>query len=503
MLADPRQLRRHNFFVKPGYQSRTQPSYFVDDTEDQHGIVYQPDVYEFVARLGNCYGSRYVVDLGCGRAKKLVALRPRFELIGVDFGENIEWCRSHYDFGEWIPSDFEAGPFVFPDRTKLRDAIPVCSDVLEHLLNPTHLLRTVRDLLEDSPVAVLTTPKRDLIRGPEDMGPPANPHHVREWNRSEFTRLLEAAGLQVLFQGLSVHNSQDWLKRTILAVVQKPRPVPPVPPDFRVLVFICVYNEEDVIIPTLDHLIAQGVEVHIVDNWSKDRTVERVEKFLGRGVRAITRFPEAGPTATYDWHDLLRHVEILAHGADADWVVAHDADEVRESPWPELTLREAIYRADQSGFNAIDHTALVFHPTGEPYSDHLPLPPQFRYFEFGKRPAHFLWIKGWRRQAGPVELAWSGGHEVRFPGRRVYPFRFLLRHYPIRTQEQGERKVFADRLPRFNRFERLVRGWHTQYNDLRKEDSFIRDPTTLTPFDEKTFYQEYLVERLSGVGILR
>jgi hypothetical protein len=85
----------------------------------------------------------------------------------------------------------------------------------------------------------------------------------------------------------------------------------------------------------------------------------------------------------------------------------------------------------------------------------------------------------------------------------VYPFRFLLRHYPIRTQEQGERKVFADRLPRFNRFERLVRGWHTQYNDLRKEDSFIRDPATLTLFDEKTFYQEYLVERLSGVGILR
>ena len=31
-----------------------------------------------------------------------------------------------------------------------------------------------------------------------------------------------------------------------------------------------------------------------------------------------------------------------------------------------------------------------------------------------------------------------------FPGHKLFPFTFFLRHYPIRSQEHGERKVFKD-----------------------------------------------------------
>jgi hypothetical protein len=57
--------------------------------------------------------------------------------------------------------------------------------------------------------------------------------------------------------------------------------------------------------------------------------------------------------------------------------------------------------------------------------------------------------------------------------------------------------VLAERRPRWNAAERAV-GWHAQYDEL---SSFVRDASELTLFDRATFYEEWLIERLSGVGI--
>jgi hypothetical protein len=62
--------------------------------------------------------------------------------------------------------------------------------------------------------------------------------------------------------------------------------------------------------------------------------------------------------------------------------------------------------------------------------------------------------------------------------------------------------VFSERLPRFSPVLRQ-RGWHNQYDRFLKNDSFVRDPSTLLQFAPETFYEEYLVERLSGLGITR
>ena len=84
-----------------------------------------------------------------------------------------------------------------------------------------------------------------------------------------------------------------------------------------------------------------------------------------------------------------------------------------------------------------------------------------------------------------VDLVSSGGHEARFRERRVFPLRFILRHYPIRGQKHGERKVFLERRSRFDERER-ARGWHVQYDRMQEGISFIRDPSTLTPYDPDT-----------------
>ncbi|MCK7581174.1 MAG: hypothetical protein MZV65_39765 [Chromatiales bacterium] len=48
-----------------------------------------------------------------------------------------------------------------------------------------------------------------------------------------------------------------------------------------------------------------------------------------------------------------------------------------------------------------------------------------------------LQIRCWKKTGAPVDLTTTGGHEARFPGRRVFPVRFPMRHYPIRSAEQG------------------------------------------------------------------
>jgi DNA repair exonuclease SbcCD ATPase subunit len=89
----------------------------------------------------------------------------------------------------------------------------------------------------------------------------------------------------------------------------------------------------------------------------------------------------------------------------------------------------------------------------------------------------------WKAQTQPVSLATSGGHEIRFPGRRVFPIRFLLRHYPVRSQEHGERKIFDERKKRFSERER-AKGWHVQYDDIPDSGhTFIGDPERLHAYD--------------------
>jgi hypothetical protein len=471
-------------------------------TGEQTSVSAGQTVYDFAAFLAERYCCVRLLDVGRTHVTSLVRSTSETGLPGTGTGPGSGACglaaEQHYVAREQIRHDFARRPFRLPDRDIIRGSLVVCAGVMAHLAQTSHLLSSLRDLLEYAPVAIVTAPFRS--RGREDLGSSAGPVRCRDWDLPEFRVLLESAGLEVLFQGLASSDCANRHKRTILCIARKPISTPSVPARFRVVAFAGAYNEEDVIVPFLDHTIAQGVDVCLLDNWSTDRTAERAARFLGRGLIAILKFPSNGPVRTHEWRNMLTRKAELAHQTEADWFIHVDPDEIRESPWPGLTLREALFRVDREGFNAVDHTCLVFHPTGGGFCPNVSLQSQFSHFEFGTRPGHFLQIKAWKRQPEPVDCASSGGHEVRFAGRRVYPFKFLLRHYPIRSQEHGERKIYRDRLPRFSPALRQV-GWHTQYDTLGPKHSFVRNPDTLLAFDPQRFYEEYLVERLSGVGV--
>ena len=71
-----------------------------------------------------------------------------------------------------------------------------------------------------------------------------------------------------------------------------PRPLPhQAPPWFRAIAIVPVFNEADVIEHTLEYLIAEGIAVHVIDNWSTDATPRILQQFEASGKVTVERFP--------------------------------------------------------------------------------------------------------------------------------------------------------------------------------------------------------------------
>jgi glycosyltransferase involved in cell wall biosynthesis len=239
--------------------------------------------------------------------------------------------------------------------------------------------------------------------------------------------------------------------------------------DLRVVAVLTVRNEERFIAGCLENLIGQGVEVYVCDNESTDCTVEIAERYRGAGVIGIESIPFAGE---YDWDRLLRRKEELFQSIDADWLMHVDADEIHLSP-SQVPLVTAITAIDALGYDAIEFFEFTFVPTRE-QPDHDT--PSFRttlrtYYPFSPTSPHC--VRAFKKQHGPMEIAWSGGHEVRFDRAiRLYPEPFRMKHYLFLSAEHAARK-YVER--RYRPDEVSERGWHGWRASIRAED--IRLPS--------------------------
>lgn len=211
-------------FLTRGYTQRVPPEYFADT--DDSGVTWQPDVYPETLALARKHDRVVIIDLGCGRAGKLVALReqnPDLDIIGVDFGSNIDWCREHRPVGRWLSADLESVTTLPLPPELLGRSVVVCSDVLEHLIDPRPAMRLICRLLDHGAAcAVLSTPARDKRAGTGHLGPPANPSHVREWTQDEFRAFV--ASFPVAVERFELTRSDDGGGglTTQLAVLTRP-----------------------------------------------------------------------------------------------------------------------------------------------------------------------------------------------------------------------------------------------------------------------------------------
>lgn len=217
--AAPRGRQRlpGRYFIRQGYREREAPAYdFEHRSEDR---VWQPDVYPTAARIAERLGFSRIVDAGCGNGGKLVTLEPRFEIVGIDIGENLRLCRERYPDGEWIEHDLDSDSPLPVEPERLRTSIVVCADVVEHLVRPERLLRTLRRACDEGACVVLSTPERELLWGVGHSGPPPNPAHVREWSMSELAAFLASEGFEHGVLTLTRSHDRSPLRSTILAVL--------------------------------------------------------------------------------------------------------------------------------------------------------------------------------------------------------------------------------------------------------------------------------------------
>lgn len=221
----------------------------------------------------------------------------------------------------------------------------------------------------------------------------------------------------------------------------------------RVIAILAAYNEERFIASCLEHLFRQGVESYLIDNCSTDRTVSIAERYLQRGLIEIESFPRHGIRS---WRPLLERKEHLASILDADWFMHADPDEIRLPHRSDLTLAEAFAEADAQGYNAVNFQEFTFMPTREaPDHDHTHFQQTMRhYYPFSPAFPHRL--NAWKRQPERVELAWSGGHLVRFPDLRMYPESFLMKHYMLLGVPHAVEKWVQQRFDPAA----LKAGWH-------------------------------------------
>lgn len=221
----------------------------------------------------------------------------------------------------------------------------------------------------------------------------------------------------------------------------------------RILALLATYNEERFIAGCIQHLAAQGVDVYLIDNCSTDATVAIAERFAGNGLVGVETFPRDG---IYRWSQLLARKAELAQTLDADWFIHVDADEIRLPHRPGITLAAALTEIDGQGFNAVNFHEFTFVPTREsPDHDHDAYERTMRwYYPFLPKFPHRL--NAWKRQDASVDLVTSGGHQVDFPGLRMFPISFSMRHYLFLSVSHARKKY----LLRTYAAEELALGWH-------------------------------------------
>ena len=371
-------------------------------------------------------------------------------------------------------------------------AVLLCTPLLDQIRDAASFLSCVEQELEYSNLAILCA--RDRERTPRSSGPLEG----TEWTPFELRNWLSRREIPVLFMG---HTSatEDGTSPSIIVTILAGRGTPsvaPPPANFQVVAIMSSFNEADIIGPSLDYLLQQGVRVHLLENWSTDSTYAIAAAWEARGVY-IERFPPEGRGDHYLIGPILRRKEELAKELQADWFIHTDVDEIREGPFPSGGIREALHHAGRGGFNCVDSTRVDFSPIDESFLPGDDFQSHFRFWEpLGTSPQR----KIWKKTPASVNLTGSGGHDVSFPGRRVYPFNFLLRHYPYRSSQQASRKLFEDR--NLNPEEYQATGWGKHYYWHQSDPTRLRPPEDLRRFSS-SFYDDYVIERLSGIGFGR
>lgn len=165
------------YCIRGAYRHNIKTCYF-DDTS--FADEYQKEVYLYAADIGVKDSIKSVYDVGCGSGYKLLTYLGQYDTTGFDLPETVEFLQRKYPDRKWVMASFS-------DLTISSADLVICSDVIEHVLDPDELMGFL--VRVSKKWLVLSTPDRfrEYPRWSRfQLGPPHTDHHVREWAFSEF-----------------------------------------------------------------------------------------------------------------------------------------------------------------------------------------------------------------------------------------------------------------------------------------------------------------------------
>lgn len=212
-------INMDTFYIKKGYicnlDTKGNRLPYLDDSHSS--ASFQIQVYKYAQRIIKKEKMASVLDIGCGYGHKLCKYIMPFcdDIVGIDTEHAITFCSNNYSFGEWHVDDIE-NPKIELNR---KFDLIICSDVIEHLVNPNCLIRYIKKFCNIDTQIIISTPDRDKINGQSKAGPPVNHHHVREWNMTEFNSYIKSNKIMILKHFLLADKPpkiMGYIKKAIL-----------------------------------------------------------------------------------------------------------------------------------------------------------------------------------------------------------------------------------------------------------------------------------------------
>lgn len=192
------------------YSSNSNPAHHIDIGWKDEG---QKEVYCFCKDFMKKHNLRSVIDVGCGSAYKLTTILSEFDTIGIETEPCYTYLQQTYPGLKWLLSGESEKTFTLYDELNHSDVV-ICSDVIEHIVNPDHLVNYLLSL--QSKYYIISTPCREVLCNhpkfsdtykPSWNGPPMNDCHVREWTMEEFKQYIGKH-----FNIISSHYGEDQIE---------------------------------------------------------------------------------------------------------------------------------------------------------------------------------------------------------------------------------------------------------------------------------------------------